>query len=193
MKPSVSNGDAAKPGGGSWSNFSDARRKRDITPLAPGLLDRLLSLNGYGFEYNADAVASRLELPGRQIGLIAQEVQRVFPDWVDADAERYLYVTKRGLTAIVVEALRELRAEKDAALKALRAEYEVERNALRAENHELRERPDRIEARVSQRMDCAAVAEEQTAPTRARIPPRAPSQIRSRRGRASPELPPRVV
>ncbi|MGE0480141.1 MAG: tail fiber domain-containing protein [Phycisphaerae bacterium] len=132
------NGDAAKPGGGLWSSTCDARLKREITPLAPGTLDRLLSLNGYEFEYVADVVASGLGLPGRQVGLIAQEVQQAFPGWVDADDQGYLYVTERGLTAIIVEALRELRAEKDAAV-----------DALRAENDELRARLARIEARLA--------------------------------------------
>lgn len=118
------NGDAAKPGGGLWSVFSDARLKHDLRPLEPGALDRLLSLHGWTFEYNAEAVAEGLSLPGRQTGLVAQEVQAVFPNWVDADAKGRLYVTERGLTAIVVEALRELRCEKDAEIESLRSELE---------------------------------------------------------------------
>lgn len=131
----VSNGDAAKPGGGSWSVFSDERLKRDIRPMLPGVLDRLLSLHGRTFEYVEDAIENRLGLRGRQTGLIAQEVRKVFPDWVSADDEGFLYVTERGQTAIVVEALRELRAEKDAAIEE-----------LRAENDELRRRLERLEA-----------------------------------------------
>lgn len=116
----VSNGNAAKPGGGLWSVFSDARLKDDIRPLASGTLDRFLSLRGCTFEYLDDAVEHRLGLPGRQTGLIAQEVAKVFPEWVEADDEGYLYVTPRGTTAITVEALRELRAEKDAEIAELK-------------------------------------------------------------------------
>jgi len=134
----VSNGDAAKPGGGSWSNFSDARLKRDIEPMAPGMLDRVLSLRGHTFEYVDKAVEKRLGLPGRQMGLIAQEVQAVFPEWVDADDEGYLYVTERSQTAIMVEALRELRAEKDAAIAS-----------LHSENEELRQRLTRLESTMA--------------------------------------------
>ncbi len=105
------NGQAAKPGGGSWSSFSDARLKRNIKPLPTGTLDRLLSLRGYTYEFTEDAIRDRLALPGTQTGLLAQEVERVFPDWVEEDAEGYKYVTERGTTAIMIEALRELSAQ----------------------------------------------------------------------------------
>lgn len=115
------NGSAAKTGGGSWSVFSDARLKHNIAPMT-GTLDRLLQLRGYTFEYNTEAVANRLALPGNQIGLIAQEVQRVFPDWVETDAEGYLFVTERATTALMVEALRDLRNEKNKELDDAKAE-----------------------------------------------------------------------
>ncbi len=113
------NGNAAKTGGGSWSVFSDERLKHDIEPLAAGVLDRVLSLNGYTFQYNEEAVEKKFASPGTQTGLLAQEVAEVFPGWVDADDEGYLYVTERGTTALFVEAMRELRAEKDAEIAAL--------------------------------------------------------------------------
>ena len=109
------NGFAAKPGGGQWSMFSDFRLKRNIKPME-GTLERLLSLRGYEFDYLPQAVEKRFALPGRQFGLMAEEVEEVFPDWVAKDAEGYRYVTERGTTALLVEALRELRAEKDAQL-----------------------------------------------------------------------------
>ncbi len=118
------NGSAAKTGGGNWSIFSDARLKYDIEPLKSGMLNRLLSLKGYSFAYKNEAIEKRLALPGRQIGLLAQEVAGVFPDWVSADQEGYLYLTERGLTAIMVEAFRELRDEKDEEIEALKISNE---------------------------------------------------------------------
>lgn len=117
----VGSGDAAKPGGGMWAVFSDRRLKHCIEPMAPGTLDRLLTIRGHTFEYTQDAIDQRFALPGRQTGLIAQEVAEVFPEWVAADDDGYLYISERGLTAIVVEALRELRNEKDAEIAELRA------------------------------------------------------------------------
>ncbi len=110
------NGDAAKPGGGSWSALSDRRFKENIRPLT-GALDRLLLLRGYTFDYTPEALERGLALPGQQIGLIAQEVEGVFPEWVGEDEDGTKYVTERGTTALFVEALREMRAETDSLKK----------------------------------------------------------------------------
>lgn len=77
-----------------------------------GALDRLLALRGVSFEYLDPATIH--ELPGERTGLIAQEVEQVFPDWVKTGADGYKRVTVRGLEALVVEALRELDAKNDA-------------------------------------------------------------------------------
>lgn len=128
-------GNAAKPGGGSWSTFSDLRLKRDVAPLDGGVLDRMLSLRGYRFEYTREAVREQRGRPGRQIGLIAQEVHEVFPDWVDVDDDGFLFVTERATTALTVEALRELRAEKDREIRALEARVDRLEAALES-SHE---------------------------------------------------------
>lgn len=134
------NGQAFKPGGGSWSGLSDARLKKNIEPLA-GTLDRLLSLHGYSFEYLPEAVRHKMALPGRQIGLVSQEVEQVFPEWVHEDSEGFKYVTERAITALMVEALRDLRAEKECQVESLRADAE----ALRAEVGERDRRIRRLE------------------------------------------------
>lgn len=107
------NGSAAKTGGGSWSVFSDARLKENIQRLPAGTLDRVLALRGRTFEYTDEAVEQRLALRGTQTGFIAQEVEEVFPEWVSEDSDGYKYITEYGTTALLVEALRELREEKD--------------------------------------------------------------------------------
>lgn len=109
---------AYKPGGGSWSAPSDARLKHDIQPL-DHMLDRLLQLRGVSFKYiNPD---NGLHPTGRHTGFIAQEVQQVFPDWVGQTPDGYLSVGPQGFEAMTVEALRDLRAEKNAEIADLRA------------------------------------------------------------------------
>jgi hypothetical protein len=119
---------AFKPLGGAWSATSDARLKRDVRTL-DGALDRVLQLRGVTFEYaNPDSY----QLPaGRHTGFIAQEVQQIFPDWIGSTADGYLTVGPNGFEALTVEALRELRAEKDAEIAALQRNLEEagERNA----------------------------------------------------------------
>ena len=127
------NGNGFKPGGGSWAASSDPRLKHDAAPLK-GTLDRLLALRGYQFLYNDDVVEGHRGLPGLQIGLMADEVERVFPDWVTRDEQGMRMVTERSTTALMVEALRDLRAEKDAQIAQ-----------QRAENAELKARLERLE------------------------------------------------
>lgn len=123
------NGSAGKPDGGSWSNASDARLKKNVKGLE-GTLDRLLDLHGVSYEYiDPESIH---ELSGTRIGMIAQEVETVFPHWVDMGADGYRRVTYRGFEAITVEALRDLRAEKDAQIAALQAQNESDADRIAA-------------------------------------------------------------
>ena len=97
---------------------------------------------GYEFEYTEEALAERLGRPGGQIGLIAQEVEKVFPDWVEEDEDGYKYVTERGTTALLVEALRELRDERDAQIEAQREQIAGQQGQIA----ELNTRLARLEA-----------------------------------------------
>jgi hypothetical protein len=103
-------GNAFKPGGGSWSTLSDARTKKSIEPIGSPLA-QLLKLRGVTFEYaNPAAVHER---PGVHIGMVAQDVEQVFPSWVDAGSDGYKRLTFRGFEAVAVEAVRELDAKSD--------------------------------------------------------------------------------
>lgn len=91
---------------GSFSNPSDARLKKDIRPLKSAL-ERLLALRGVEFEWTHEDLA-RLH-PGRQAGLIADEVEAVFPEWIRVDSGSGMKMLGvKGFEALVVEALREL-------------------------------------------------------------------------------------
>jgi hypothetical protein len=142
---------AFKPGGGSWAALSDGRLKAGLAPLT-GTLDRLLALRGVEYQYRPELTPKTMYLPGRQVGFIAQEVEKVFPDWVSESEGGYKTVGPRGFEALTVEALRELRAEsatidsiqseRIAALESQLAEQarqaESERSALLSELAELR-------------------------------------------------------
>lgn len=137
------NGTAGKPDGGSWSVASDARLKKNIRPLE-GTLDRLLGLHGVTFEYIDPAGIH--ELSGTRIGMIAQEVEPLFPNWVETGADGFRRVTYRGFEALTVEALRDLRDEKDTQIEQLNTRI-VEQEAELAD---LRARLDRLEAIILQ-------------------------------------------
>jgi hypothetical protein len=117
------NGNAFKPGGGTWGVLSDERTKNDIQPMT-GTLDRLLKLKGHAYTYKPEFVENGRALPGTQIGLVAQEVETIFPDWVTTGADGLKQVTERSTTALMVEALRDLRTEKDTEIANLKARLE---------------------------------------------------------------------
>lgn len=102
------NGFAFKPGGGSWGNSSDLRLKKKIEPLT-GALEKLLQLRGVCFEWVEPEKMGNQH--GLQRGLIAQEVEPVFPEWISADTDGYKLLCIMGFEALMIEALRELKTE----------------------------------------------------------------------------------
>lgn len=103
-------GAARKVGGGGWSIPSDSRLKKDVAPITEALA-KLLQLQGFSFEWREPEKMGTLV--GPQMGLVAQEVEKVFPEWVSKDAQGYGEVTLRGFEALVIEAVRELKLEVD--------------------------------------------------------------------------------
>jgi len=83
---------------------SDKRYKSNITALKSAL-DKIVSLNGYHY-FN--------KLSGRNdIGVIAQEVEKIFPDLVHTDEAGYKSVEYGNLVAPLIEAVKELNAKVD--------------------------------------------------------------------------------
>ena len=139
------NGTAGKPGGGSWATFSDERLKTNVHDL-DGALDSLLALRGVTFEYKDPAAIN--ERPGEHIGMIAQEVEQVFPQWVSqSSSDGYKQLAFSGFEALTVEALRDLRNEKDAEIGALNERIA----ALTQTNSQLQARLAALERLVQQR------------------------------------------
>jgi hypothetical protein len=125
----LSTDSAAKPNGGSWANSSDARVKKNIQPMT-GALEKIAKLRGVTFEWiHPEDHANQA---GTQAGFVAQEVEQAFPSWVQETpgAAHDRTLTPDGkvkslslpfeFDALVVEALREVRAEKDAQIAELR-------------------------------------------------------------------------
>jgi hypothetical protein len=101
---------------------SDKRYKSNITALKSAL-DKIVSLNGYHY-FN--------KLSGRNdIGVIAQEIEQVFPDLVHTDEAGYKSVEYGNLVAPLIEAVKELNAKVDAQAAQINA-LEARLNALEA-------------------------------------------------------------
>lgn len=75
-------------------------------------LNKICQINGYHYSWNSkmkDLTGS----VGSEYGVIAQEVQKVFPDIVKTDDDNYLQVDYIQLIPIMIEAIKELRIEID--------------------------------------------------------------------------------
>ncbi|MDD4991605.1 MAG: tail fiber domain-containing protein [Paludibacter sp.] len=117
---------------------SDRRLKKNIEKinLKRNALDGVLSLNPV--EYNlsqryikAAGDSASVQKPyydeksqlyqKKQFGLIAQEVQAVYPDLVYEDQEGYLAVNYTGIIPLLIESIKDLKAEVDALKKEVSA------------------------------------------------------------------------
>ena len=100
-------GDAEKPGGGSWSASSDRRLKKDITNYTDGL-ETLLRIRPVKYHYNE---TSGLPVDKEHIGVIAQELKKVAPYMVftsdNGKGTNYLKVDFSAATYMLINATRE--------------------------------------------------------------------------------------
>ncbi len=119
---------AAKPTSNTWTISSDRRLKKNIQPI-DGSLDKLLQLRGVTYQWKNPA--SQGDMAGTYTGMIAQDVEKVFPEWVREGSDGFKTLTVIGFEGIVVESLREIRAEKTVQIEHLRAEKDIEIAQLR--------------------------------------------------------------
>lgn len=73
----------------------------------PSVMALVRRLRGVTFEWTEDAPDG---LRGHDLGVIAQEVEEVFPELVSTDEQGYKRVNYAGLIAPLIEALKELDA-----------------------------------------------------------------------------------
>jgi hypothetical protein len=95
---------------------SDSRLKQDVKPVA-GALEKLMRIQGVSFQWKKDKT--------KDYGVIAQSVEKVFPELVSHDNEGIKSVKYNGLSAPIIEAIRELKDENNelrAELAQLRAQ-----------------------------------------------------------------------
>jgi hypothetical protein len=85
---------------GSITSASDIRLKSDIVAIE-GALDKVAALRGVNFTMHEK----------RQTGLIAQEVHQVAPEAVSEMADGHLSVAYGNLVGLLVEAIKELKAQ----------------------------------------------------------------------------------
>ena len=94
-------------------NLSDDRLKTNLGNIT-NALDKVMSLNGFYYEVNAIAQALGYEVR-REVGVSAQQVQKVLPEIVTTAPidDQYLTIYYERLTPLLIEAIKELKNEID--------------------------------------------------------------------------------
>lgn len=116
---------------GTLNETSDARLKTNISVIS-GVLPQLLRLYGYTYDWK-----NPLRSQQRQVGLMAQEVQKVFPDLVIEDDNGMLSVSYTRFVPLLIEGIREqqemiMSQQQD--IQNLRAEMQSILEAIKAQN-----------------------------------------------------------
>jgi hypothetical protein len=89
--------------------YSSDERLKDNKVLLTEALDKVNQLNGYEFDWIP--MVGIHENEGHDIGVIAQEVEKVFPEIVTTRDNGYKAVKYEKLTAVLIEAIKELSNE----------------------------------------------------------------------------------
>jgi len=86
---------------------SDERLKDNITPIE-GALDKVNQIGGYGFDWNDNS-----EHSGHDVGVIAQEIEKVLPEVVVDRDNGYKAVRYDKIVALLINAIKEQQLQID--------------------------------------------------------------------------------
>jgi len=103
------NGSASKPGGGSWSVFSDERLKNIKGRFNTGL-NAVMQLQPIRYEYKSNN-ALGLKSEGEHVGFGAQSLQKVIPEAVSSTENGYLTVNNDPIIWTMLNAIKEQQKE----------------------------------------------------------------------------------
>ena len=84
---------------------SDASFKQNISTI-PNALSNLLQLRGTNYFFNTAVFPERNFSTDKQMGVIAQEVENIFPELVSTDKEGYKSVNYIGLIPLMIESIK---------------------------------------------------------------------------------------
>ncbi|MBN1756620.1 tail fiber domain-containing protein [bacterium] len=105
---------------------SDARFKKNVQPIE-NALEKALALQGITFEWNQEKMGEDM-----QLGLIAQDVEKILPEVVNTDEDGYKSIRYSVMVALLIEALKEQQAEQKILMEKI--------YLLEDELHEIKER-----------------------------------------------------
>lgn len=105
-------------GTGGLYHSSDIRLKKEIKNLSHSL-DKIAELQGISFTWRKEEFPNMNFPDGRTVGFVGQEVEKVFPELVNTNQAGYKSVDYAKMSAYLVEAIKELKAENEALKKRI--------------------------------------------------------------------------
>ena len=93
---------------GTLTQLSDQRLKKDIRPLG-SVLENIEAINAYTYYWKEEQNDKN-----KQVGFLAQELEQIYPELVRTDAQGYKSVAYQNLVPVLLQAIKELKAELDA-------------------------------------------------------------------------------
>jgi hypothetical protein len=127
-----------KEWGGAWIAgvcLSDERLKRNIEPF-DRVLEKLVQMQPVHFDWRSDEYPELKLDTARSYGLIAQDVEKAFPEMVIENPSGFKAVNYSELPLFLLQAIRELKAENE----GLRKELRIQNQQLQTELQEIRAR-----------------------------------------------------
>ena len=138
--------------GTAFISLSDARFKKDIQPLQYSL-DAVMKLQGVSWHWKTAEFTDRGFTKDKQIGFIAQDVEKVVPEVVLTDAKGYKGIDYAKLTAVLTEAVKAQQEEITTLKKEVAAAAKQEQTI-----DALTKRLSQLEASLAQKPAAEAVA-----------------------------------
>jgi len=114
---------------------SDIRHKTNIQTLPKNTLEKVLDLRGVSFNWNTEYLKKYPDISkANQIGVIAQEVEKIYPELVLTDPDGYKSVAYDRFGPILIEAVKEQQKEIDSLkseVDSLKKDIEVIKQTLK--------------------------------------------------------------
>ena len=113
---------------------SDIRWKKDIQPLSNSL-SNIVKLQGVTYHWRTDEFSDKDFSSDQQIGFIAQEVEKVYPELVKTNNEGYKSMDYMSITAILLEGIKEQQQiieQQQELITTLQQEDKTQQNTLEA-------------------------------------------------------------
>lgn len=113
----------------SYSCTSDQRFKKNISPITDSL-SKLMKLTGVSYFWRVDEYKDMNFPANRDLGFIAQDVEKILPELVYTDSKGYKSVEYAKMVAVVVEAMKEMKTANDEKVSALENENRILREKI---------------------------------------------------------------